>query len=945
MQDTNQVQCFVACVDQVHHPRTEPSYTSSNRPFDFAIDPELSPTELTNLSNHVIVWPKTKTQMTWVDIEPLLEGSTPILLSHPTQTQYKGQIQWKCDGLVIVPVGRLLNRELQILRDKRAKDHYLTNRTQQQINVAFGKWALGKTDSVPLQEAITRTNPHELIKEFCGWLPSPFGQVTLDESKIATSQKKLLMTAAASRCTRPNDNKFEVILTAIKSQLRATLPSVPAPLCEKLTIYIERAKDEDELDDPSQRKINEIFHAKTECDSETASLTPTKTRTVTVHERILAEFQKADDLPGMSKRVVDSIVSRPWSPYICKPPCPRLTPNERRQLYEAVATRPEYAIFRHECEAIYYEAWRMLCAAGDEGHTLIEKSQIDQLYRMHCRHPNRKPLQPITFNEFTKQLVEYSAALPQTLRPPMFDHDQDSIFESTVWSFPLHYDNERSLLQKQCIRDAESAVAKEFSKRARMPQRVLRSLDLIPGNLDAEQTVALERALDRQIWSIRGCPGTGKSQVIQQICANGTSAQERIVVVSEYHMPLQNLRSRGVLGCRTMSSLLMSGLVESAKNRSPSKESSRGQKRRRSEAFCNSDGYVGADLPGDDEGFWDRNLIFVLEEASTLKITNLARFFRMISNAEETYGCRIGVVMVGDHNQLDPIGPGRPYRAFNDHFPELCSVLQRVYRLARADNQSAEGVPKAALVQNYLGALDGETNIKEDETFAHVGKTWQTNLTSLMAQQNYKAARAQLTDIFADPVVSQGLDVDSDIIIAFKRDTARHINAIISDKHRTGIRQQWLQRKWFIGERVVCDKTSPRFGVTCGLAGTIKEVRLISVPEDPGRTADAKESKNDKSEVMGLVVETKDQEVFEAPQKLWSAGYAVTGHKAQGSEYDQVFVVVDSSRCSRSWIYTSESRAKKRCFLLSSVNDYVKAMGRLREDVRQMLPVFLTLDH
>ena len=82
-----------------------------------------------------------------------------------------------------------------------------------------------------------------------------------------------------------------------------------------------------------------------------------------------------------------------------------------------------------------------------------------------------------------------------------------------------------------------------------------------------------------------------------------------------------------------------------------------------------------------------------------------------------------------------------------------------------------------------------------------------------------------------------------------------------------------------------------------------------------------------------LVLFPRGEKVVACPVSLLpphELAYAITVHKSQGSEFENVLVVLPADEknplLSRSLVYTGVTRARRRALLLSTRNAYVKAL-------------------
>lgn len=234
---------------------------------------------------------------------------------------------------------------------------------------------------------------------------------------------------------------------------------------------------------------------------------------------------------------------------------------------------------------------------------------------------------------------------------------------------------------------------------------------------------------------------------------------------------------------------------------------------------------------------------------------------------------KIPILWVGDHGQLEPVGKN----------PEV--MLSPDIRLEKIHRQ-AEGNP---IIMFADGVRRG-------------------NAPAAMAMTKYKP---QVLVIRKGELRESELLTADQIICAFNHARVR-INK--------GIRRELKHpvNRPTVGDRVICLKNQRQLGIFNGLQGVIQEIipdsklpmYYAKIELDTGRVYEGEILAKQFNHVKGLI---------EVPKELskctyWDYCYAVTCHKAQGSEWP--FVVVIEESCplwsAARWAYTAVTRASER---------------------------------
>ncbi len=268
--------------------------------------------------------------------------------------------------------------------------------------------------------------------------------------------------------------------------------------------------------------------------------------------------------------------------------------------------------------------------------------------------------------------------------------------------------------------------------------------------------------------------------------------------------------------------------------------------------------------------------VIVLDEAGMVDAYDLQKIVRHTREA----GAKL--VMVGDPNQVQPIGPGAPFRALLDKlgFVELNEIKRQRHEIDReATTLLSQGQTAMAL------------NIYRDKGQLHL----------LDKKIDAKAALIQHW--------SQNLNLNESIILAHRNEDVKELNQLarthlvqtgVLSKNSTEVETKNGKLVLGAGDRIVFLEKSSDLNVKNGNFATIKAI-------DGNRITASIMKGNQEREVT---FDHRDYQNF-------GYGYAATIYKTQGVTVDQAFVYAGGSYWSRNLVYVALSRHRDEVHLFA----------------------------
>jgi exodeoxyribonuclease V alpha subunit len=283
--------------------------------------------------------------------------------------------------------------------------------------------------------------------------------------------------------------------------------------------------------------------------------------------------------------------------------------------------------------------------------------------------------------------------------------------------------------------------------------------------------------------------------------------------------------------------------------------------------------------------------VVIVDEVSMVDVPLAWRLFRALRLA------RMALVLVGDHNQLPPVGPGNLLRDLIERRPIPTVILDEIVRQA------------GVLKENSTAILRGEVR-KTAEPRADGRRPWYlcNQFDDALDAQRFVLDLYETTlaeklrfDLLADvqlltPMRKGPLGVDA-LNVALQRLLQKKLRGVDVAEPRPGRRPEFL-----VGDKVLQTRNNYHLDVMNGAVGTVVEV-------DRG------------AKTLRLRFDEREFEIdrFGPEAQQIALAYALTIHKAQGSEFRCAVVIVHKAHAfmhHRNLLYTGVTRAREVAVLV-----------------------------
>lgn len=308
--------------------------------------------------------------------------------------------------------------------------------------------------------------------------------------------------------------------------------------------------------------------------------------------------------------------------------------------------------------------------------------------------------------------------------------------------------------------------------------------------------------------------------------------------------------------------------------------------------------------------------VLVIDEASMVDIITMNRLCEMLPP-------HVRIVLAGDTGQLMPVGPGL--------------VLHALARVV--------GIPQVELmvVKRYGGDIALAAQAVRHGTWPKLANDATAPIAFLPCAA--PAIADLVVGLYAD-------DADNTQILSARRnglEGTKAINALCQSRFTRGGRplsvyldefQSMAGTGFYLGDQLLCTRNLWDWGLQNGSLG-----RLVEIEDAPRLLTNAEGAEIGHAIAWVLWDDGERRPIIESMLDDLELGNAVTVHKAQGSQWPRVIVVLTGSRMlDRTLIYTAMTRAQSQVILVGDPVAARRAVEELPRATNRMVGLDALLD-
>ncbi|WKX02285.1 ATP-dependent DNA helicase [Candidatus Mycoplasma mahonii] len=256
------------------------------------------------------------------------------------------------------------------------------------------------------------------------------------------------------------------------------------------------------------------------------------------------------------------------------------------------------------------------------------------------------------------------------------------------------------------------------------------------------------------------------------------------------------------------------------------------------------------------------------------------------------------MIFVGDPAQLEPVGEGKPFiEAILDkkmsYFP-----LKQIHRTQKTDILSIQDMGQFVRKNGHLdprNEYQGISYISKDEAFNKIIKD--NSHIMITPRRNYHNGTIEINNIIKER-------------FALKLHTESFYTQVWSDEMEAFVNKTPVH----LNDKIIVIKNMWHWNITNGTTGLFLGEEKVRIYDHINKTFAPFKS-------CYKFISQDTQSIFYLPTNKFTRAaielaYAITIHKSQGSEYNNVILYLPTGKVSKKMLYTAVTRAKKHLYIV-----------------------------